>query len=209
MVRDNSMIFGVGTGRCGTKSLAVQLGGMHEPEPWLREEPARYKCDRDNYYRESLLEHLRTRSELPVPIVVDLKHSYVIDLICEVDPDATFVWIRDPVDCISSFINGGAWTRTDWHGSRNWRPFGGWPKEISREMRVVGYWIEVNKMIENSLLKSERDYRLVKTESLTVRENVYARKFRIEGELLELVENTCRPHYDQWIECHWNGKGPE
>ena len=35
------MIWGMGTGRCGTKSLARVLDGVHEPMPWIRDEAIR------------------------------------------------------------------------------------------------------------------------------------------------------------------------
>jgi len=194
------MLMGLGTGRCGTKSLAVQLGGLHEPKPWLKEEPVQYKCDRNMDVRDSLLENLKARSELPVPIIVDLKHSYVIDLICEVDPEAEFIWmLRDPVDCISSLLNGGAWTKTDWHGARKWRPFGGWKDDVPREMRVVRYWIEINKMIEKSLMEAGKGIEIYPTESLTAKENVYSKRDRIGGDLLKIVHEMCGPLYKQWI----------
>ena len=36
------MIWGIGTGRCGTKSAAKLFGGVHEPEPGLAENAALY-----------------------------------------------------------------------------------------------------------------------------------------------------------------------
>jgi len=193
------MIFGCGSGRCGTRSLATQLGGLHEPEPWLKEEPVQWQCDGDTDVRESLIANLTARAKKDTPIIVDLKHSYVIDLICEVDPYAEFIWmLRNPVDCISSLLNGGAWTKTDWHGARKWRPKGGWNDKVCRERRVLTYWIQINNLIHRSLAESGMPWKLVLTESLTAHENVYSKRDRIDGELLEVVNFQCVPLYEKW-----------
>jgi hypothetical protein len=199
------MIWGVGTGRCGTRSLAGQLGGLHEPVPRLEEHPVQYKCDINKDVRGLLIERLQERLDLGATAIVDLKHSYVVDLICEVDPDAKFIWmLREPVPCISSLLNGGAFTETDWNGQRKWRPLGGWPKDMSRESKVIAYWIYLNSLIMRSLIVIQNQWQLVLTNSLTVRDNVYPDQSRVQGETLEMVNGRCEEPYRRFMEAGAN-----
>ena len=103
------MIWGTGTGRCGTKSLAKDLGGLHEPQPWFGDLAKKY------YYgntlspedEQELYAIIHDRIALNTP-TVDVNYSYILPLIDKLDPYAFFVFVfRHPIDCISSFMAGG------------------------------------------------------------------------------------------------------
>lgn len=86
------MRWGVGTGRCGTRSLAEQLGGIHEPSPGLVGP------------RVKQLEILRGRLSKGLPSV-DRLQSFAIPLIAQVDPSAHVLWLaRDPWGCVPSML---------------------------------------------------------------------------------------------------------
>lgn len=166
------MIWGVGTGRCGTKSLAETIGGVHEPQPWLLDEPVRYLLG-ETELKDVLIEKLRARLELGVPIV-DLKNSYLIDLIIEVDPSAQFIWMwRDPEDCIRSFLAGGSWTEQDDFGAKKLRPKFGWQPEATRLDKAIWYWREVNHFLDINLMWST--FEVWKTTELPVHENQHVK----------------------------------
>jgi len=164
-------VWGCGTGRCGTKSLAADLGGLHEPKPWLGPAAtAAYYGDEAAY--RLCRERLHERLALGVP-VVDLKHSLLIPLICQVDPEAEFIWvIRDPAGCVASFLAGNAWTKA--HAWPNlWHPHGGWPEAFSRFDKALGYWCEVNLIIGAALAVCGRPWEQRRTVDLTAHLNRY------------------------------------
>ena len=146
------MIWGIGTGRCGTHSLAADLGGLHEPRPWIGAAAVEaYWGDATAtaYCREVLL--LRLAQDIPA--VVDLHLSLLIPLICALDAQATFVWMwREPVGCVGSFLAQGAWT-TPGKWPTLWRPRYGWPESFSRFDRALAYWVMVNEMIAEDLAR--------------------------------------------------------
>ena len=180
------MIWGVGTGRCGTMSLAKQLGGVHEPGglgrvmPWMRYGLA---CD-----WESLSLDLLERSEREVPVIVDPRHSYVIPLIREVDPDAQFVWIyRDPVECIESWLARGNWRDGSDDAGTRYSPEGGYPKVWWRFEKGIWFWREVNSRIRRDLMER---FQVVKCpDDLEEHENAnpVGAKVRLSPEEVELV----------------------
>lgn len=144
------MIWGVGTGRCGTKSLSERLGGVHEPKPWMLEHPA--------YYRRGLIgpdECIKTilgRMELGASSCVDFKQSFVMDLIVKQDKDWRFVWIiRNPMECVSSFLSGGGFTKQDLFGERYIQPAAGWGDEKSQLKRIAYHWLQTNRMVHGYL----------------------------------------------------------
>lgn len=174
------MIWGVGTGRCGTKSLAMQLKGEHEPKPWLEHEPAHYaRGILSSVDKLNLLANLKDRSRLITPIIVDLKHSYVMDLIEKVDPDAAFIYlVRNPFDCIASFILGGAFTDQDQQGNDKLQPKPGYSAgvEVSRLLKTTWFWRETNKRIMDHFLVSNRPFAVLYTEELATHANIYSKK---------------------------------
>lgn len=151
------MIWGVGTGRCGTHSLAADLGGLHEPAPWLgAASVAAYWGEA--WALERCRDVIRRRLELGAPAIVDLHQSWLIPLICEVDVTAEFIWmLRDPAGCVASFLSAGAWTSPGkW--PTLWQPQGGWPEPVRRFDRAVAYWAEVNLIIWGALTSGGRPW---------------------------------------------------
>lgn len=142
----------VGTGRCGTKSLARLLGGLHEPAPAIVAE------SRDFYFgrRRSLprlLEKLARRAALPTPAIADNRQSYVIPLILEVDFTAEFVLlVREPRTCIASMHGRGAFQRPKWYWDRHRiAPRTGFPNDWTPVMKLCWSWIETHRVILSSL----------------------------------------------------------
>ena len=178
------MIWGVGTGRCGTRSLATYLKGEHEPKPWLKQEAAHYHrgLDPDGEYERFLVGQLTERAAHDTPIIVDLKNSYVMDLIERVDPDAHFIALfRNPFDCIASFMQGGAFTDRDWNGDRKLQPKDGWGEETTRVRKVAYHWFETNHTIVEHLKNTGRPWAVRFTHQLPVRENVYPKRNTVFG----------------------------
>ncbi len=169
------MIWGLGTGRCGTKSLAAEMGGLHEPKPGLFGEAilAHYG---NTVAREITLARLVERSLMDTPIVVDQKHSWCIPLIRTVDACPEFVWmVRNPVACVASLVSGTAFSRSDAFGVRKWHPEGFWPDWMTRTEKAAAYWLGVNKLLlaEWSSRPEGEVWTIRRTESLTAHENGY------------------------------------
>lgn len=161
----------MGTGRCGTKSLAADLGGLHEPEPWFgADATAAYWGDEQAI--KLCRARLEYRLELGAPAIVDLHHSYIMPLICDVDPDASFVWaIRQPVACIGSFLAGNAWSGDPGNWPTLWQPRRGWWGGTTRLQKATTYWCAVNTIIWHELAKGERPWHALPTEALKAHEN--------------------------------------
>lgn len=168
------MIWGIGTGRCGTRSLARLLSGIHEPQPWLAEDSVAYA--QRGEHADHLKALLRGRLALDVPAVVDLRQSYIIPLIGEVDPQAQFLWLaRHPMLCIGSFLAGGSWTSRDLHGARKLSPAEGWPAGATRLEKATWFWVAVNQRIQQDLERTGAPFEVWLTHELPaqVHENHY------------------------------------
>lgn len=173
------MIWGVGTGRCGTKSLAEDLGGVHEPQPWLGEDAILCHYG-DKAARSRTMDKLRERFQSRKPCV-DLAHSWLIPEILEVDPGAMFIWvIRRPTQCVHSFLAGGSWTERDFHGTRKWYPRAGWPDDFTRFDKACEYWREVNMLIWEERNACPERFGVIQTERLVNHENKYPERIRYE-----------------------------
>jgi len=166
------VIYGVGTGRCGTKSLAADLGGLHEPKPWLGAQSVAAYYGDEGAYRWCRA-RLEERLALGAPAIVDLHHSWLIPLICQVDASAEFIWVmRDPAGCVASFLAGNAWSKpTGW--ANLWHPYEGWPEAFSRFDKALGYWAEVNLIIGAALAVCGRPWEQRRTSELTAHLNRY------------------------------------
>lgn len=146
------MIYVVGTGRCGTQTLARLLGGVHEPDPHIIREANEYYQGR-HAVLPGLAAKLRARAALPTPAVSDHKQSTVIPLILEIDPTARFVMlVRQPLPGIASFLHRG------WYGggARIWercrlRPAAGFPRNWTQAMKCGWLWTETYRVILNAL----------------------------------------------------------
>ncbi len=170
------MIWGVGTGRCGTKSLAKSLGGIHEPQPWFQDEPKKWWLSGEPSAELALT--ILDRREMDTPIVVDFKHSYIMPLIKQIDPKASFVWvIREPVQCIKSMVHGKWWGETDNNGANLIEPYAGFFWGLTRVYKCIWYYEKVNREI----YKHIKDISLiVYTEDLLEHENKYPEEAKTE-----------------------------
>jgi len=141
------MIWGVGTGRCGTKSLAKHLKGEHEPKPWFTDRPRKWYDGTITVQGIRDLENaMKARAKLDTPIIVDFKQSYIMDYIISfVDPDASFIWvIREPVACVSSMVAGKWYGETDGNGENLLTP----PDSTwDRFIKCIWYYNTVNEEI--------------------------------------------------------------
>lgn len=187
------MIWGVGTGRCGTKSLAKELGGVHEPTPWLHDEPKRWYLSGNP---DSPLELIIVmRAELDTPIVVDFKNSFMMRLILTIDIRAKFIWIiREPVDCIRSMMKGKWFQGGDNPGEDLIHPWSEWDKWQDSLDKCIWYYRTVNEHI----LKYNRYVSAVYfTEDLEAWDNKYPAdiKYSFTTEELDYIHNRCDSIY--------------
>ena len=68
------MIYAVGSGRCGTKSYADQMGGLHEPHREFGSMAISYYLSGEE--TPELAEKIKARAEMDVPCISDNKQSY-------------------------------------------------------------------------------------------------------------------------------------
>jgi hypothetical protein len=142
------MLWGCGTGRCGTLSLARAIDGEHEPSPGLGPD-----CN--------VKEVLRGRLERGVPCV-DRLHSLVIPQIREIDPDAKILWlVRNPFDTVRSFLD----TRHCDVPSSLYYPI---PSGLSPRLTGAWVWRHINESILYEIEKGPHE--VIATESLSMHE---------------------------------------
>lgn len=196
------MIWGVGTGRCGTHLLAKNLDGVHEPHP-------RIVADATKFWQEihtgELLEKLRERMELDTPAIIDHKNSVVIPAILRVDPDAEFIWlIRDPADCVESSLRAKLYKRDQsdhWDGNRL-APREGFPKYFDALDKNIWRYYTINRTIEVELSWIARErWKFQKSEDLQdwdppTKDDVYE-----VGERGQ-VERQLRRFYVEWCNLY-------
>ena len=212
------MKWGVGTGRCGTKSLSIILGGVHEAVPFIQDEAALYRDgSRDKAILQTLKRKLRKHYLRGLP-AVDIQFSYVIPLIVEVDPDAEFVWaIRNPKDMVASAMHKNLYGRTLENAVERWGRFGEFklhldklrirPKgdlwdKTSQLFRCYWYWVTVNKLIERDL--SDKDYTVIFTHQMgDVRANKSLRpvkplaSYKVDGSTWEYITKIVNPYWEE------------
>lgn len=150
-------IYIVGTGRCGTTSLASIWDGVHEPEPNIIYEATRFYLG-DTSIQRNLIEKIKARKNLDTRIIVDNKQSTVIPLLKEVDPKAEYVLlVREPMPCIESFYARGAYSQDEHlHRKSIWvdnrlRPIADFPKNWTTFMKCAWYWTEVHRVILSTI----------------------------------------------------------
>lgn len=157
MRRKRNKVYVVGTGRCGTASLAEKLGGLHEPEPNIVHEATQYYFGNLDIY-PTLVNKLKERKKLSTSVIADNKQSLVIPLIREIDPKAKFVLlVREPMSCIKSFYARGAYSE-DEHKKRKaiWVdnrliPHMGFPEDWSQFTKCAWYWVEIHRTVFSSV----------------------------------------------------------
>lgn len=178
-----SKIYVVGTGRCGTGSIAKIYGGLHEPEPKINSEAIDYhvtgKCS------EILMDKLKIRRDMDTPMISDNKQSLVIDLIDNIDPRARFIWlIRNPVDCVTSFMRRGNHLKSE----RISPPEGKYSAYDNIGM-ICWFWKEKNEVINKLLIG--RKYEVVFTEDLNERENSGGDSTPLSEEERDFILKEC------------------
>ena len=156
--------WGVGTGRCGTKSLAMDIGGLHEPQPWFRQ-AAQQWWSGDRSKEDEILGILLHRMTLGVPIV-DMHHSFIIPLIKRVDDSPYFIWLlRDPERCVDSLLDATTWT-LEWYENTNelirpdWANEGMQMGDPGRQVMAWWYYANVNYTIARELRGCQYEIRL-------------------------------------------------
>ena len=203
------MIWGIGTGRCGTKSLAADLGGVHEPTPWLGHRAVEaYRWPGQGGPVAWCWTRIKERRESGEAAVVDAQHSYVIPLIRQVDPAAEFAWvIRNPQSTAESLIEGGVWTEQDGNGRDRWAPAEGWLGE-PRVVKAAMYYRAVMAIILSEFERRREPWRILHTPELQAHENG-ARKHKLlsEGEV-GLVWGLCGAVWNRAVEARYAVSGP-
>lgn len=165
--KGKTLIWGIGTGRCGTKSLSKILGGLHEPRPWPLQRAAYHaRCISTKEDENILRDVLRERLAMDTPAVVDLHQSFCMDVIEEIDPTAEFAFIaRNPALCVSSFLTVGGFTEQDKFGEYKAQPRIGFAGETRLE-RVIFHWVYTNTRIMAHLRRTRRPFRCWLTEDM-------------------------------------------
>jgi hypothetical protein len=116
------MFFVVSTGRCGSKSIAGLLNELpkiscvHEQQPALAYEARAYL--KGDLSRQELVVILRDTRRPPQPGVrygeSNQKLSYMIDVLHEAFPDASFLWlVRNGLDVVASYYSRGAYRQDE------------------------------------------------------------------------------------------------
>ncbi len=193
------MTWGLGTGHCGSHLLAKNLGGLHQPEPWILEEATKFW---QNMWVPALAKLLDQKRDLDTQIVVDHKYSMVIPKILVVDPDPHFIWlIRDPADTIRSDIRAHLYDRDppdQWVKNRL-QPEEGFPTYFNELDKCIWRYWQINHTIERQLIFVCRSrWEMQRAEDLDgwVKPE-HDDPFGVGD--LSLVERQLRPQYVEWI----------
>lgn len=141
------MKWGVGAGRCGTKSLALLLNGTHEPFPGFEDLMPAW-LQKPNKDLEAQIKHIIQARLTEGKPSVDFAQTYLMDLIAEVDPDPWFVWVlRNPITNIESMLRLEWWTDLDANGRYKPAPLGGWAEGTSRLEKAIWHWNFTNRTV--------------------------------------------------------------
>jgi hypothetical protein len=168
------MIYVVGTGRCGTTKYAQLHNLLHEPIGIRKRLPTRRGLIK------RLKERMRRAKKLGKNGVSDFRQSFCIEEIAKVDKDAEFVWlIRNPNDCIGSFLRRGWYAGEDIIKYRIY-PEGGFPEEYTHKQRVGWYWITANRHIENTILPY--NHKVINTDNICKHKNKYVYNIELSEE---------------------------
>lgn len=160
------MIWGVGTGRCGTHTLADLLKLPHEPNP--KPMTSGVEWWRERTHEDEILPIIEDRMKLGG--CVDLHNVPILPLILAMDPEPTIVWIWRGFEKVAKSMTKPG---HDYWGelNRDWTNFlyprTGWPSHYNREHKMFWYWCTVNTFIyENVILLPRDQWRIYEAESL-------------------------------------------
>ncbi len=197
------MVWGVGTGHCGTTLLANNMKGRHQPAPKLM-------CSAPEYYNyperapKGLYGELEKLRDLDTPIVVSHKYSLCMDAIIYVDPKAEFIWLlRDPSDTIRSDMQRGLYDRKTpdkWVTNRI-KPTNGFPAYFQTiDKTIWRYWL-LNQAIEQTLLYvCEKRWRMQLSEELPNWKPSNRTDLAVGDHTL--VQRQLRPYYARLVETY-------
>jgi hypothetical protein len=170
------MIWGLGTGRCGTHSLAREIGGAHEPERPTMVHTARVAngfFSHEPEVRATLKSFIEERQP-----IVNLHLVPVLPLILELDPDPSFIWVwREYVDVMQSQLQPG---HSYWQeNARDWTefmyPFNEWRHMPTyfQEQKGLWYWTAVNtEILRYMMLVPRETWHIIHTNDLEIRDAV-------------------------------------
>ena len=214
------MLWGVGTGRCGTMTMAVALGGLHEPRPWIHEEATRYwRGDRSKELLDRLENKMmhKLRTELPI---MDLKFSYIIPFIKRrIDPEAKFLWmIRNPHEFVRSAIAKNWYKRTEdnckwvlWDLDR-WRitPGGGFDDDCSQVFKCYWYWWATNRCIDFHIAETKSEFKVIFTHNMgnticnshTGTDEPPDVQYDLDANTRDFIRTEIEPYWKQLQEKH-------
>ena len=112
------MIIGIGTGRCGTMSIAELLGLPHEPKPGLIKESIQYHYEPIKYPPQEIL----LRRALGNKGAVNHRYGLLIEPLHRLYPDAKWVFIiRSGPETVSSFNRRRWYSPDSLLGHEEWR----------------------------------------------------------------------------------------
>lgn len=173
------MIWGVGAFRSATKSLALDLGGEHEPRPKIVDVTDLNKA----------IGIIRERFEKGVP-VVDAAQSHLIHLIQAVDPEPEFVWVvRNPLQVVNSLTLASGVLKV--HDKSGWKSLFTEKPQVPRIQAFTEYWINLN----DSLLEhyNTNNWRVVLAPSLGNYVNDHTHGKMLESSEAEYVYTMTEP----------------
>jgi hypothetical protein len=191
------MVWGVGTGRCGTQSLVQEREGMHLPvadDNILRALALAWAQGSTTEADERVLRlSIDSWRQTEYPILVDWYFSYIMDLIEEEDPDAGFVFVyRDPVKCCASMFRDSWWVKRDVRCLDSGVTH---PKLSENVLSVVNRYIITNDLIARHLGNSSNNYEVLRTEDLKVHihKGFSGRVVQWNDNTKEIIRDLCEP----------------
>lgn len=116
------MIWGLGSWKGGTHTLAKELDLLHEPSPWVAQGAVGFHHrgshfstftearSKETAMVDTLLARMHKCEKLGKAGCVDGAHGFLIPLILRADPDAEFVLVlRDPLEVVMSLVDYIDW----------------------------------------------------------------------------------------------------
>lgn len=208
-------VYVVGTGRCGTMSVSKQLGGVHEPYPWVVRESfyqgigvngnigiLALADPKIKVYKEELKKKLLLRSLMTVPCIADNRQSWIIPDICNVDSNAEFlVLIREPLGFVSSATRRGWYELGDMWDSYRMRPSSGWIDGWTTPMKLGWLWRETNRRIFEDLEKTGAPFEVKFTHNLGG--EVLNASPENSGQSIDLSDEE-KDFFDRMVYPRWN-----
>ncbi len=162
------MIYGVGVGQSGTRSLAKLMNGVWEGLPHICKEAVDYYLT--GVREPVLIDKLKERAKIETFFIGNNKQSLVIDLIHEIDPTATFVWqIREPIGNIQALRKRGSYLIEGPSRRERIFPRGGFGEFKDHFSKICWLWKEKNLLIEQMLKKLGVKYRVVFADDIPYR----------------------------------------